>query len=132
MGNLKTTKSSESNKTKTKKKPWPPAMTDEELKEFVLGVVDGKIFTSRHIPINVLEKMLHLIFMPLGLGGLKEVSKKDIKNIGAFWEWTSKCMTMGINGYPMFTSCRAITKKDWARAAFAIEKEEKRRKELKV
>lgn len=125
--------------TKVKPKAKPKArrsrlrsMPDAEMKKFVLGYVDGSIWTSAHVrPADLLS----MVFMPLALGALQDFSKADIENIGCIWASTTDDPTVpsrAINGYPMFLSCHIMTKKDWERAMAAINVEKQRREELKI
>jgi hypothetical protein len=117
-------------KKKSNVNDWPPLMSDAELKDFVLGFVDGRIFTSFHIRERELPNLLHLIFMPLTLG--PKLTKKQAGQIAAFWEYYNEALQTGINGYPIFMSYKAIRKEDWIRAYKAIQAEEERRKNIKV
>lgn len=115
----------------TKKKPKPtPRMTDEQLKEFVMGYCNGQIFTSSMLG-SQLEHLGRLVFMPLGFGALEDI---DPATIGLIWEWKNAPgqVPRSINGFPMFTSCRLMHDLDLARAQKAIDVEMERRKEVKV
>ena len=105
---------------------FPPAYSDKEIRDFVLGVCNNTIFTDRHCrhPDD-----LQMIFMVLALGGLAE---HDTADIGCVWEYLDKAGNRGINGYPMFHSVRFMNKADADRAFAAIKKELSRREELEV
>lgn len=107
-------------------------MMDDQMREFVLGYVDGKIFTSANIPENQLETLLCVVFMPLKFGALKGISKKDRNNIGILWQWIARALPRGVNGFPIFTSAQLMSKADWERASKAIGKEQERRKSIEV
>ncbi len=109
-----------------------PRMTESELREFVLGVCDNQIFTDKHIPPSQWESMVRSIFMVLGLGGLAEWTPEELNEIGCIWEWMREAGPRSINGYPMFMSLRLLHKEDWARAKVALERESKRRENIKV
>ena len=53
-----------------------------------------------------------MIFMPLALGVLSEMDKEEVKDIGLIYEYNDQAGPRGINGYPMFMSCRYLSKKD--------------------
>ena len=89
----------------TKKKNEIPRMTEDEIRSTVEGLVKGRIFTGTQVP----PDMLHLVFMPLGLA--KDV---DWDSLGNVIEDIDKAGPRGINGYPMFMSCRLVHKDDWA------------------
>jgi hypothetical protein len=78
----------------------------DEIKKVAKGLVDGRIFTALDCP----PDMIGMVFMPLGLGGLGDY---DIDQIGCVYEWLDKAGERGINGFPMFMSCKVIHKDDW-------------------
>lgn len=103
-------------------------LTDDELRAFIIGVVDGKIFTLQHI--NAADqRLLHSIFMPLAMGALAEWPAEVLKEIGTVWEYYDAAMDRAINGYPMFMSCRVMWKGDWERASKKIVELEAKRKQ---
>lgn len=106
-------------------------MSDEQLREFVLGIVDRSLFCSLMINPNDLN-LLGCIFMPLSLGALKDWSEEETADIGCLYAPMSAAGPRGINGYPMFTMVKLCHKDDWVRALAAITKEEERRKNIEV
>jgi len=108
---------------------FPAARTAEELREFVLGVCDNKIFTDRHCrsPEDVQS-----VFMILALGCLEGRSEDEVSNIGCVWEWVDQASPRTMNGYPMFVSVRFLNLADTERASAAIITEMARRKEITV
>jgi hypothetical protein len=101
-----------------------PRMSDEELKQFVLGWCDGRIYTNRHINS---ARVVPLVFMPLSFW-----KKPDLTDVGLVWEWLSAAGPRAINGHPTFMSCRLMHADDWERARVAVERELKRREEVVV
>lgn len=123
----------EPKKTEDQKKPkfsLPPRLTQEELKAFVMGYVNGTVYTNYDVD----QHILGIVFMPLSLGALAGATKKDLEQIGCIWADTAKDHTTGrsINGQPTFTSCRMMLKEDWAIAREAILKETQRREEVTI
>lgn len=105
-------------------------MNDEELKAFVLGVCDDKIFTSMHVA-DLDTHLLGSIFMPLMF--LDEEQREPLRHdLGIVWEHLAKANDRALNGYPTFFSMRVMHKDDWDRARAAIKKEQDRRKEIQV
>lgn len=104
-----------------------PRMTDDQLREFVLGLCDGKLFTSEHVK-N--ERDIPMIFMPLALGAIGDWSKEELAEIGVVWEWLKEAGPLGVNGNPLFFSMRLMHKDDWERAVKAWEAETERRKHI--
>ena len=54
------------------------------------------------------------------------------REFGVLWEFYSKALPRGINGYPMFASHHVMHKDDWERARKAIIREQSRMDELEV
>lgn len=58
--------------------------------------------------------MLMSIFMPLVFMSKEDISKDEVvDNIGQIIGDMKDTFRMGVNGYPIFHSCRFIHKKDW-------------------
>jgi hypothetical protein len=112
------------------KKPFELArMTDDELREFVLGVCDGRIFTSRHCRD---PEEVRMVFAILAFGLLKDLTREDAAQIGLFWEYLSEAGPLACNGLPMFLSVRMMHVDDAERAGKAIVSELARRGEIAV
>ncbi len=118
-----------SDESEAKPKPTVKRLTDDQLREFVNGCCDGRIFTSAQIrnPNDI-----PLVFQILALGGLSNFDEEEIKKIGVIWEWMSESGPRSINNMPMFLSMRIMHIDDWKRAAAAIDKELARRKSIEV
>jgi hypothetical protein len=108
-----------------------PRMSNDALKQFVLDYIDGKIFIIQQIK---QPSVVPMVFLPLAMGALSGVPKEVALEIGTVWEYWDQAGPRGVNGYPMFTSCRFMWKGDWERAAAKIEqlvvKEDVRKKLL--
>ena len=117
--------------------PELPRMTREKLREFVMGWCDGWIFSSWHLEQRHEGRLLTSVFTILALGGAA-LLPEDHEEVGLIWEWISHpdggrtTFPMGINGMPMFLSCRFMHRLDWARACDAINAENDRRKATTV
>lgn len=111
----------------------PQPLPEKELIEFILGLCDGKIFTSAHLrdydPIE-------MVFMPLALGAFRDHTENEMKAIidatGVFWEWLDRAGPRSVNGLPIFTSMRMLCKSDWERAVKAHKVEMDRRKNFTI
>lgn len=95
-----------------------PRLDDDEIKKVARGIVEGHVFTATMCP----PDMLSMVFMPLGLGGLSEF---ELDNVGNVYEWLDKAGERGINGFPMFMSCRLACQDDWDAIVDRAEKIEK-------
>lgn len=104
-----------------------PTMARKDLAKFVMDFCDGKVFTSAHIRDSQAEHLLHIVFLPLALGGLQGMYECEVKRIGLIWEYMSEAGYRAINGYPTFLSCRIMSKEDWDTARKAIQREMQRR-----
>lgn len=108
---------------------WPPRMSDAELRKFVMGWCDGKIFSDAHLQPGD-EDRVGMVFMVIPLGGAKHI--EDPHAVARVWEWLSEASPRSINGYPTFFSCRFMGLPDWKRARAAILLEESRRAAVTV
>lgn len=106
-----------------------PRYSDERLREFVLGVCDGRIFTSVQVKD---PNLLGMVFMVIALGGLSDLTKAEVEDVGCIWEWMDKAGPRSINGLPIFTSCHIMGKADFLKADRAIRAELERRKNIEI
>jgi len=109
----------------------PERLSDDELRKFVGGVLDGSIFTSAQLHD---ESLLTVVFMPLGLGIFRYHSEAEIKAVlsqtGVCYSYMKDAGPRNINGYPMFFSCGLLHIDDWRRAREAVIVEQERRKAI--
>ena len=105
-----------------------PRLTVEELRTFVVDFLAGRVFTSA----QVRDEDLGMVFMPLVLGALSLYHKDSLHILGIFYEDMSKALPQGINGNPIFTSCKMMHTLDWARARKAILLEQERQKTIEI
>lgn len=84
----------------------PVRIDENEIRLVAKGLVEGRIFTF----MDCEPDMIGSVFMPVGLGCLSEY---DFDQIGCVFEWMDKAGERGINGYPMFLSCRVAHVDDW-------------------
>ncbi len=107
-----------------------PRMEESQLREFVLGVVDGKIYTHHQVP-NPVD--VPRVFFPLLFGALNGYNQESLETrIGVLYEYMEKALPRGINGCPCFTSMRILHAEDWKRAHAAILAEYERRKNIPI
>lgn len=97
----------------TKKKV--PRLEDDEIKRVAKGLVEGHVFTATMCP----PDMIGHVFMVAALGGLSDFDPDDVAML---YEWLDKAGERGINGYPMFMSCRVVCHDDWNRVVEMAEK----------
>lgn len=86
--------------------------TDQELKQIAADYYDGKIFSTTEM--NG-PNMVHLsmVFMPILLGAFKEES--STKDVEWIYEYYDKAGPRGINGMPIFTSLRYLSRDEFKR-----------------
>ncbi len=108
-----------------------PPMSDEALRTFVLDYLAGLIFASSSLPAGN-PQLVGQVFLPLICGGLSAYNPSSLGNIGLFYEYLSQSLPREINGYPMFTSVRLMSREDWDRARKAIVREQERLKTIEV
>jgi len=93
-------------KKKKKKKKGVPAKTPAELHQLATGIVQGRIFTDRHLD-DV--KLLPKVFLPIVLGAFRDV---DPNTVGMIYADMGSATGMAVNGYPMFRACAVLNKSD--------------------
>lgn len=106
-----------------------PRKSDEELRELVLAICDGRVFTSLHVD-NA--SRIGMVFMPLALGALSNLTDQYVASIGMVYEYLDKAGPMAFNGMPMFFSCRLLHREDFTRISSAIQRELDRRKNIEL
>lgn len=82
-----------------------------ELKDIAKDLVDGKIFSDRHIP-EYDRHLTSMIFMVLALGGSKFASSMIDQKITFVYEYLNETNPRAINGYPTFFTLRMLNDKD--------------------
>jgi hypothetical protein len=98
----------------------------EDLKQLAKDIWAGTVFTDRHIQdFNIVP----MVFMPLALGAIGDLSEEDAKDVGMIYEYLSEAGPRSINGYPMFTSCRLLNKDD-TKKVWSLYEEVKKMMEL--
>lgn len=112
-----------------KKSNEVPRMDAEELKKFVLNVLDGSLFLSTAVKDQTL---LPVIFMPLAMGALSGWTEEELSNIGVLYARMSQASPRAINGYPMFFEVSLMHKDDWERARVVIMQEYERLQNIEV
>lgn len=83
----------------------------EDIAKIAKDIATDKIFSSCHMTEHELSN-IGLVFMPIALGGLSDLSDADKEDIGMIYEYYDKAGPRGINGMPMFFSCRLVNKND--------------------
>lgn len=106
-------------------------LTDDEMRDLVRGVCDGRKFLSAELGADQ-GRMLGLVFMPVGLGVLADAPKEFVDDIGVLVGDLAKALDRGINGYPIFTEFVILHRADWDRARAAILRELERREKIEV
>ena len=97
--------------------------TDEELRALARDRVEGRIFTDRDCP----PELLASCFMVAALGGLTEIVRftKEHPNsperLGLVYEYLTEAGERGVNGYPMFMSIQVLNAADREKIAGYID-----------
>lgn len=95
-------------------------LTDEEVKEFALGIYRNEIFTEYHVREQDKANLMVMIFMPLALGGWSPETLGALEKsppgmcYARYQDAKGKSQTFGrsINGYPIFSSCAFLSRED--------------------
>lgn len=80
-----------------------------ELNNLAKDIYKDKVFTSLHVPPEQIEQYLSSIFLPIALGGTKNLPLDDV---GMIYECYNKALPRSINGYPIFMSFHWLTKEE--------------------
>lgn len=109
---------------------WPdevPRLPEEELRKFVLGVCDGRIFGSWELGSDGWGQA----FLPLAMGALAkrngQASDRFLSSIGVCYEWLDRA-EQPVVGRPIFATVRLLHRDDWEQAVCDIEDERLRRR----
>jgi hypothetical protein len=94
------------------------SLSDEQVKEFALGIIQGTIFTEIHVRPQD-QQHLGLIFLPLMFGELspevKGAMEKSPPGMCYARVNSRNMLPRSINGYPIFTSCAFLSREDTGR-----------------
>jgi len=80
--------------------------TDDELKQLAIDLVEGKVYTDRHVP----NDMIGIVFSPIALGAFSDTTDEELDQIGLVYEYLSEAGKNSINGLPIFFSFRVLNK----------------------
>lgn len=107
-----------------------PRLSEDKLREFVLGVLDGRIYIDRQV--GNPEDVGH-VFFPLLFGAFSGYNEDSLKSyVGCIYEYMDQALPRSINGRPCFASMRILHTEDWKRAHAAIVAEQERRKNIPI
>jgi hypothetical protein len=91
------------------------SMTDSEVRQLALDIVQGRVFTSLHILSEDFAGVASMVFLPIALGGQEIIDEFKRNDVAMVWEYIDKAGPRSINGYPIFFSFRCVTRADAAR-----------------
>ena len=87
--------------------------TDKELKHLAFDIVSDKVFYDEMIPESKgRAQIVSLVFLPLFFMKTEILQELSNDNIAMFYEYYTKGLKKGINGYPTFSSCNMLDKND--------------------
>lgn len=84
-------------------------MPDEDLRQLARDLYGRRVFTDWHC--GCVNDVL-MVFMPIGLGGLSDLTSEEFGQIGMIYEYIDKAGPRSINGMPMFFSCNYLSRGD--------------------
>jgi hypothetical protein len=102
-------------------------LADTELRQLVLDICDNKVFTDRHCRTFDEVVMCFPILTVMKLCDRKFVAANPP---GLVWEFYSKASPTGVNGLPMFFSCKFLSPADQAKSHPLVVAEMTRRQEF--
>ncbi len=81
-------------------------LTDEDLKHIANGILNGTIFTDRHLDEN---DSIGSHCLPIGLGSFGTKTEEEIRQIGMAYEYMQYAGPRSVNGKPSFMSVRYLS-----------------------
>lgn len=95
-----------------KKKASKQSLTYKEAKKLAMEIYTGSVFTDRHIRSSDHgdPMLMTCIFMPLVFMSKEQI--EEMKDVGMIYEYMSQAGSRSINGYPIFSSFRRLSKQD--------------------
>lgn len=120
----------ENEKEPKKTKQNFPNMSKDELNTLARDIATDKVFCSFFLRESEAKNLLGRIFMPVLFGALNDYSKEVIEDIGFICEYYNKAGPRSINGYPMFMSCKFVSKADAKRIMTKVQKITKMLKDI--
>ena len=97
----------------------------KELKKLAMAMVDGKVFGTWNIK-N--PDLVGSVFMPLMF--MNEEQIEEHKDTVHYYEYIDKASSIAINGMPIFSSMRKITKEELDIIIPLVEEYENKKKEF--
>jgi len=95
-------------------------MDEKALRQLALDVAENKVFGTFHLREHE-QGLVGNIFMPILFMDDKQCENMKKEDIFHLYEYYDKAGPMSINGRPIFSSVRMISKKDWFRCVKYIE-----------
>ncbi len=92
----------------TDQRPLFNKRDEPELRSLALKIAEGKVYGTWSIP----SDLIHTIFIPLFF--MKPGQLKGVAHAYAV-VGEDKTASIGVNGYPIFFSCRTLSKQKWKR-----------------
>jgi len=100
-----------------------------ELRQLAMDIVNGHVFTSRHIR-ESRQDMMGMVFMPVLFMTPEQQKEWEEAEITLIYEYLSKAGQRSINGYPIFMSCNSLDKTDDAKVWELVREAEIKAKEF--
>lgn len=92
----------------------PAPATAEAIAELAQDIVGGRVLTLDYFAERGDAGTARMVFMPIVMGALDGYSKKQFGRLMVFAvDGRDHAMPVGMNGFPMFSSCRI-----WRRACY--------------
>ena len=104
-------------------------MRRTELKRLAVDIVEGKVFGTWNIPSED-RNLVPLIFVPLCFIDEKQFRKLKSRKVAHVYEYLYKAGPRSVNGYPIFFSCRFLTRKDWKKVVRYIRRYKRMREKF--
>ena len=89
-------------------------MRREELKKLAIDIVEGRVFGTWNISSEE-KNLIPMIFLPLNFIDERQFRRLKSRKIVHAYEHLDRAGPRTVNGYPIFFSCKFLTRKDWKR-----------------
>lgn len=94
----------------------PPARTEEEIARLAEHIIGGRVYSVDEVAQSQ-PRLVPMVFLPLGLGGLNGYRREQLSRLFAFAIFgEDKTSGQAINGWPIFFSMQIWRRQDAVKA----------------
>ena len=82
-----------------------PNRTDQDVRQLASDLLNGKLFTDRHLKS---PEQVRMVFLPIALGAFNEWTEEEFEQIGMIYEHMHEAGPVAVNGKPSFFSVKLL------------------------